>query len=163
MKIGILSDTHNNIEVTKKAIGIFIENKVDLIVHAGDITSPRMLRLFKGLECKFVLGNGDIDVEDLNAESQKLGFGNIENSCIFTTGDKKIIVFHGYDVPQFRRALASGEFNYVIKGHTHFFENYVSNKSRVINPGSLYGTEEFSVAILDTESGRVQRIVIEPE
>jgi putative phosphoesterase len=163
MKIGILSDTHNNIEVTQKAIGIFAVPRVDCIVHAGDITSPRMLRLFEGHRCKFVLGNGDIDVEDLNAESQRLGFGSIEESYVFEAGDKKIIVFHGYNVPQFRMALASGEYSYIIKGHTHFFENYVSNRSRVINPGSLYGADEFSVAILDTESGRVQRIVVEPE
>jgi putative phosphoesterase len=161
MKIGILSDTHNDIELTQKAINIFNENKVDLVVHAGDITSPRMLGLFKNFKCKFVLGNGDIDAEALNAESEKLGFSDIEKYCTFTADGKKIIVFHGNDVTQFRKAVASGMYDYVIKGHTHLFENYVSNKTRIINPGSLYGADEFSVAILDTESGRIDRIRIE--
>ena len=80
MKIGIVSDTHNNIELARKAIKIFSQNRVDLVVHAGDITSSKMLRLFKDFRCKFVLGNGDIDDEALNAEAAKLGFGKIEAS-----------------------------------------------------------------------------------
>jgi putative phosphoesterase len=163
MKIGIISDTHNYIELTQKAIKIFGENKVDLIVHAGDITSPKMLFLFRDFKCKFVLGNGDIDVEDLNAESKRLGFDRIEKSLTFTADGKNIIAFHGNDIPLFRKAVASGEHDYVIKGHTHIFENYLTGKTRVINPGSLYGADEFSVAILHAESGRVERIRIEAD
>jgi uncharacterized protein len=163
MKIGIISDTHNDIELTQKAINIFGEKKVDLIVHAGDITSPKMLALFRDFKCKFVLGNGDIDVEDLNAESKKLGFDRIEKSITFAADGKNIIAFHGNDIPLFRKAVASGEHDYVIKGHTHIFENYLTGKTRVINPGSLYGADEFSVAILHTESGRVERVRIEAD
>ena len=47
MKIGIISDTHNNIALTKKAIEIFGEKDVEFIIHAGDLTSPKMLELFK--------------------------------------------------------------------------------------------------------------------
>lgn len=163
MKIGIISDTHNNIELTEKAIQIFRRNRVDLVVHAGDITSSKMLRLFREFRCRFVLGNGDIDDEALNTEAAKLGFGTIESSSTFEAGGKKIIVFHGNDVPQFRAAMASGEYDYVIKGHTHMFENYLSGKTRVINPGALYGADVFTVAILDPETGRVERIMIESE
>jgi uncharacterized protein len=163
MKIGIVSDTHNNIELTEKAIKVFRKSNVDLVVHAGDITSSKMLRLFKEFRCKFVLGNGDIDDEALNNEAAKLGFGVIESSCTFEAAGKKIIVFHGNDVPQFRAAMASGQYDYVIKGHTHMFENYVAGTTRVINPGALYGTDVFTIAILDPETGRVERIVIEAE
>jgi hypothetical protein len=110
-----------------------------------------------------VLGNGDIDVEALNAEAEKLGFGPIKDCCEFKADGKKIIVFHGSNVPQFRAAMASGTYDYVIKGHTHIFENYVVNNTRVINPGALYGADEFSVAILDTAAGKVERIRIEAE
>ncbi len=163
MRIGIISDTHNNIELTRRAASLFKEEGVDMVVHCGDCTSPRMLSLFEGLNCRFVLGNGDIDVEHFNAESRRLGFGPMGEQCSFEADGKKIMVFHGHDVPQFRQAVASGEYDYVIKGHTHSYENYMSGTTRVINPGSLYGADEFSVAILDTESGRVERIVIEEE
>jgi len=163
MKIGIVSDTHNNIEIAEKAIKILKQSNVDMVVHAGDITSPKMLRLFKDFRCKFVLGNGDIDDEALNNEAAKLGFGTIESSCTIEAAGKKIIVFHGNDVPQFRAAMASGEYDYVIKGHTHMFENYLSGTTRVINPGALYGADVFSIAILDPETGKVERIVIDVE
>ena len=163
MKIGILSDTHNNIEPTQKAVDVFKDNKVSIVVHAGDITSPKMLGLFKDFNPLFVLGNGDIDVEALNTEAQKLGFGPIKDSCEFEADRKKIIVFHGSNIPQFRAAMASGAYDYVIKGHTHIFENYIVNNTRVINPGALYGADEFSVAILDTGTGKLERIRIEAE
>lgn len=163
MKIGILSDTHNNIEIARKAVDIFREHRVDRVVHAGDITSPRMLELFNEFKCTFVLGNGDIDGEALNAEAGRLGFDPIEECGTFESDGKRIIVFHGSNVSQFRQAVASGQYDYVIKGHTHMFENYLAGNTRVINPGSLYGADEFSVAILDTAAGRVERIRVEED
>lgn len=162
MIIGILSDTHNDIEMTEKALEVFRDRQVEFVIHAGDLTSPRMLRLFEGMECRFVLGNGDLDVEILNEESKKYGFGDIDYFCTFELGGKAFMVFHGNDVPLFREAVASGKYDYIVKGHTHCFENYVSNRARVINPGALYGTDdEFSVAILDTETDKVDLVRIE--
>ncbi len=162
MLIGILSDTHNDIEMTEKALEIFRERDVEMLIHAGDLTSPRMLRLFKDFKCRFVLGNGDLDVEILNEECKKYGFGEIDYYCTFAIEGKEFMVFHGNDVPLYREAVASGKYDYIIKGHTHEFENYMRNRSRIINPGALYGADdEFSVAILDTSTDRVEMIRIE--
>jgi len=163
MRIGILADTHNNIDLTRRAIAILGKKNVDMIIHAGDLTSPKMLKLFSEFKCKFVLGNGDIDIEDLNRECENMGFGCMDTECVFEAEGKKFMLFHGDNVPKFRNAVASGKYDYIIKGHTHFFENYVSNKSRIINPGSLYGSEEFSVAVLDTETDRVEMIRVETD
>jgi putative phosphoesterase len=161
MKIGIISDTHNNIELTGKAVDIFKENNIELIVHAGDLTSPRMLELFRDFPCKIVLGNGDIDVEEICDICNKMGNGCAGERVVFEAGGKRIIAFHGDNVAMFREAVVSGEYDYIIKGHTHYFENYVSNNTRVINPGSLYGSDEFSIAVLDTDEDRVTRIRVE--
>ena len=40
MKIGILSDTHDDIDNVKEAIYRFKEQKVELIIHAGDFVFP---------------------------------------------------------------------------------------------------------------------------
>jgi len=61
----------------------------------------------------------------------------------------------------YRRALASGKYDYVIKGHTHYFENYVSKGCRIINPGAVYGHDESSVVILDIEADRVEKISLD--
>ena len=161
MLIGILSDTHNNVRRTLKALDVFKERGVEMILHVGDITSVDMLPLFSGFNAKFVLGNEDKEQEELNNESLRLGFGSIERQLVFEIDGVKLIMFHGSDVPFFRECVASGEYNYIIKGHTHFFENYISNKSRIINPGSLHRAYEFTVAILNTETDNVEMIVIE--
>ena len=57
MHIGIISDTHNDIEATERALEILAARNVGILVHAGDINSPRMLEFFKGLDCYIVLGN----------------------------------------------------------------------------------------------------------
>jgi len=161
MLIGILSDTHNNVKRTLNAIEVFRERGVGMILHVGDITSGDMLALFNGFNAKFVFGNEDKDQAGLNNESLRLGFGSIGYQLVFETDGKRIIMFHGSDVPFFRECVASGEYDYIIKGHTHFFENYLSNKSRVINPGALDRAYEFTVATLDTETDNVETIVIE--
>jgi uncharacterized protein len=163
MKIGLISDTHNDIEMIEHAIKVFRDRDVDMIIHAGDLTSASLIPLFKDIPCKFVLGNCDIDVDQINSVAGELGFGCVDSYCEFTSDDKKFIVFHGNDVPLFRKAVSSGKYDYIIKGHTHMFENYTSDKTRVINPGSLYRSEEHTVAILDTENDRVEKIRIEIE
>ena len=43
MKIGIISDTHDDVDNTNKAIDIFKENDVKAVIHAGDIISPPII------------------------------------------------------------------------------------------------------------------------
>jgi len=162
MLIGIMADTHNDIEAMKKALSIFHERNIKVLVHAGDITSPRMLDYLKGFDCYVVLGNGDlIDSEEIDMKVQSLGMRPVNDRVEFEYAGKKFLVFHGHNVPMYREAVASGKYNYIIKGHTHHFENYISNECRIINPGAVYGHDESSIAILDVESDKVEKIDLE--
>ena len=49
MKIGIISDSHDDVDNVNKAITIFEEEKVGAIIHAGDIISPPIIKEFKRL------------------------------------------------------------------------------------------------------------------
>lgn len=158
MKIGILSDTHNNIKLARAAVDKLKKSGVELILHAGDITSPKILKIFAGTNTKFVLGNCDIDIDELNAEARTLGFGEISAHYTLLAGGKRILLFHGDNVPLFREAVELGRFDYIVKGHTHSIENYVRRGTRVINPGSLNNMTEGTAAILDTESDTVEII-----
>jgi len=40
MKVGILSDSHDNLALLKQALDILEKEKVDLILHAGDYVAP---------------------------------------------------------------------------------------------------------------------------
>ena len=66
MKIGILSDTHDDIDNVKEAIYRFKEQKVELIIHAGDFVFPGIIDEFKTSQNEDwhpklvgVLGNND--------------------------------------------------------------------------------------------------------
>jgi putative phosphoesterase len=162
MLLGIMADTHNDVEATARAVELFRERGITVIAHAGDITSPKMLEFLKGFTCYIVLGNGDlIDADDIKAKAASLGFNPVESMIEFTLDGKAFVIFHGNDVPMYRKALASGKYNYIIKGHTHFYENYVSNECRIINPGAVYGHDESSVVILDIETDRAEKISLD--
>ena len=120
MLIGLMSDTHNDVEMTRKALDVFRERDVSMVLHAGDLTSPRMLTLFEGLEVRLVLGNGDLDEDVINSESERLGFGPVGKTCVFTAGERVFQMFHGNNVPAFRHAIASAKYDYIIKGHTQY-------------------------------------------
>ena len=73
--IGVTGDTHNNLKNIKKICSIFNENRVDLVIHTGDISLPKSLLEFRSLNCpmKVVLGNNDIgEREDLEEVSKSL-------------------------------------------------------------------------------------------
>ncbi|MGB8087587.1 MAG: YfcE family phosphodiesterase, partial [Nitrososphaeraceae archaeon] len=61
MKIGIISDTHDDIENVRKAIEIFNKKDVQYVIHAGDYVFPGIVLEFKRLNAKLigVLGNND--------------------------------------------------------------------------------------------------------
>ena len=42
MKIGLISDTHDNIKNIENAISVFSNKRVSFVIHAGDIISPRL-------------------------------------------------------------------------------------------------------------------------
>ena len=150
MLIGIMSDTHDNIPLVKKAIEIFNEKRVGYVIHAGDYTSPFTLKLFKELQCKYIgiFGNNDGDKLLLLESSE----GNIRNQpYIFTLRDRKIVVMHEHHVVD---ALAdSGHFDLVIYGHTHKADVRKVKNTLVVNPGEvstyLYGKS--TVALVDLE------------
>ena len=158
VKIGIISDTHNNIKLSEKAVEIFKNYDVELVIHAGDISSSEIINLFKGLKCKFVLGNTDCEIDKINEKSQSMGFGTVEHLCDFLLNGKRFLVLHGHDAKVVKDAIVSEDYDYIIKGHTHYYEDYISNKSRIINPGSLSDKKERSVAILHLDEDRVEKI-----
>ena len=161
MLIGIMSDTHDNIPLVKKAIEIFNEKRVGYVIHAGDYTSPFTLKLFKELQCKYIgiFGNNDGDKLLLLESSE----GNIRNQpYIFTLRDRKIVVMHEHHVVD---ALAdSGHFDLVIYGHTHKADVRKVKNTLVVNPGEvstyLYGKS--TVALVDLEKLEAEIVELKP-
>ncbi len=161
MKVGLMTDTHENLAKIKKGVEIFNERKVDLVLHCGDIISPITFKIFKDLRCniKFVFGNNDGERPFLISKFQGKGeFYN--NGYEFELAGKKFIMMHepiGID------ALAeSGKYDYILYGHTHKQDIRDIGKSKIINIGETSGilTGEAYIGILDVESGGLEVIKI---
>jgi len=161
MLIGIMSDTHDNIPLVKKAVELFNEKRVGYVIHAGDYTSPFTLKPFKELQCEYIgiFGNNDGDKLLLLERAE----GNIRNQpYIFTLKDRKIVVMHEHHVVD---ALAdSGHFDLVIYGHTHKADVRKVKKTLVVNPGEvgtyLYG--KATVALVDLATLEAEIVELKP-
>ncbi|NDJ74847.1 MAG: metallophosphoesterase family protein [Chloroflexi bacterium] len=162
MKIGILSDTHNNPDNTRTALATFRERGIQRLIHCGDITTPPIVRLFTGWDVVFVYGNMDSDWVALMQAIRAIGAPRPQLSLEVEVGDMLIGVTHGADSNLLFRLQISGKYAYVCHGHTHQRRNEFRSAYgvRVINPGALGGNrpETRSVCILDTASGNVEFI-----
>ena len=158
--IGIISDTHENESAIKKAVKIFKDNKVEFVVHCGDIISPSMLEHFKGLKMKFVLGNNDVEVIGLNKKSKALGFEKITEEKEFQHQKEKFYVYHGTDEKKLDAAIKSNKYDYVLTGHTHVKRDEKIVKTRVINPGALFRAFPYTIALLDIKKDKLEFIEI---
>ncbi|SMP19514.1 hypothetical protein SAMN06265339_1688 [Desulfurobacterium pacificum] len=150
MKIAIVSDSHDNLEKIKRFTEIVNKESVDLVIHCGDFVSPFSIKLLLSeLKCDFygVFGNNDGEIAGLISVSG----GLIEKPpALKVIDNKKFAIMHE---PLFVESLAkSGDFDYILYGHTHEIDTRVINGCQVINPGELCGylTGKSTFAILDT-------------
>lgn len=136
MIIGIISDTHDNLDLLKKAVSLFNERKVEHVIHAGDFTSPFTFRVLNNLGCSFtgVFGNNDGDKLLLKKRSEGRVF---RQPHMLELAGRKIVVVHEHHIVD---ALAdSGHYDLVIYGHTHEPDVRKVGKTLVVNPGEAGG------------------------
>lgn len=155
MLIGIISDTHDNLPFVEKAIGRLNRTNVNLVLHAGDYTSPFVIPKFKSLKCKLigVFGNNDGDHELL-----KKRFSETENCEIvgrfaeIEAEGFKIALLHGDETELFKALTTRDCFDAVIYGHSHTPVSRSNGKTLIVNPGEVcsYLTGKSTLALLDT-------------
>lgn len=151
MNIGVISDTHDNFDSTKRAVEIFKQRDIKTVLHAGDIIDMVILDLFCDFDLFLVQGNGDPDIPQINKKLQSLKKNECHKHYDIQILGKNILLTHGDNIPHFRSAVESGMYDYIIKGHTHFPEDYIRNNIRILNPGALSRASIYSIGILDIE------------
>ena len=157
MKVGIISDTHDNIPKIKKALAAFAMRKCEALIHAGDVISPfaaKALRAAK-LPIYAVYGNNDGDHKAL----ADLLPGICEGPRLVELDGKKILVAHSItQVPEPARAGT----DLVVVGHTHV-AGIERTKPLDLNPGECGGWlyARHSVAVLDTARMSLEEISLD--
>ena len=158
MKIGIMSDSHDNLNAISKAVKLFNEEKVELVLHAGDFVAPFTLMMLKELHCKLigVFGNNDGDKLML----KKMSDGNIFNSPhTINLGDKNVIISHELPLDAL---IKSQSYDLIVYGHTHNVDTRIINRTMVINPGECGGwlSGNQTVAIIDIVKKKMDVITL---
>lgn len=163
MKIGILSDTHNNLPNLRSALDLFQRSGIDTLIHCGDFTGVEAAQALGGFRAICVFGNGDAASGEIR---QALLAQNPQNYAgLVYTGElegSRIAVTHGHLPGKLDELVHSGKFDYVFRGHSHRRTDERFGFTRLINPGALGGLhpEERSVCILDLHSGKVEFITL---
>jgi len=154
MKVGIISDTHGQVDLALSAAREFIFRGAEAVLHCGDIGSDMVLTemaaLFQTLEIRLyvVLGNCDL-AERWNFYPEDIGvevmgrFGELE------LAGKKIAVIHSDDEAAFVKAADANCYDYLFFGHSHVRHDQREKCTRLINPGSAGRGMHPSGAVLD--------------
>lgn len=155
MLVGLISDTHDRLPLVEKAVERLNEEKVKLVLHAGDYVAPFVIPKFKELKAKLVgvFGNNDGDREFLKKRFSE--YKNLElrgNFAEIVVDDIKIALLHGSEEELLKALISSQSFDVVVHGHAHKAEVYRKGKTLVVNPGEVCGylSGKSTIALLDT-------------
>jgi putative phosphoesterase len=152
MRLGILSDTHNQMARTTRGVELLQAEGVEALIHCGDLTEPEVVPLCAVLPCWFVLGNNDADnVPHLERAMAEAGAVSLGWGGEVTLAGKRIAVVHGHMTSDVRRLLVARP-DYLLSGHSHIPADRRDGPTRRINPGALHRADDFTVAILDLET-----------
>ena len=156
MIVGIISDTHDCLPLVDKAVKRLNEEKVELVLHAGDYVAPFVLSHFKQLKANLigVFGNNDGERENLKKQFTELGFQIRGNFAATTIEGLKIAMLHGHEEDLLRSLLDVESHEVIIYGHTHEAKAYKKGRTLVINPGEACGylTGKPTIATLNTQT-----------
>jgi putative phosphoesterase len=160
MRLGILSDTHDELERTRLAVQILRDAGAEALIHCGDLASPPIVEAIAVLPSWFVFGNHDADMVSLLQQAASefgpvcLGWGGV-----VVLGGRRVGVAHGHITTDIRHVLADRP-DVLLAGHAHYPSDQLYESVRRINPGALDRADEFTVAVLDLESGELKVIPV---
>lgn len=169
MKIGVMSDIHDNAENLLKAVDLFNKEKVDLVICCGDWVSPFILKFVEGLKApiKTIFGNNEGDKLRM---IQRKAFWNLkieypeknDHFLGLELEGRKIAVYHGQS-PEISEALVlCGKYDAVFTGHNHTPQIKKGRKTLWVNPGTVSNIRESkiikepTVAIYETNDNQAK-------
>jgi uncharacterized protein len=150
--IGIMSDSHDNLDAIQKSVKTFNKRDVDLVIHAGDLISPFTSLEFHKLnpELVAIYGNNDGERDGLRNAFNDLCV--LEDFKEISVEGWKFSIIHGNNESIVDSLAKCGKYDVVVRGHTHKLE-ILNNETMVINPGEACGyiSGKKTILLLDTD------------
>ncbi|MGE0064926.1 MAG: metallophosphoesterase [Methanobacteriales archaeon] len=136
--IGIMADSHDNLPVIREAVDLLNHDRVDMVLHAGDLISPFTAKEFNELKMPFeaIFGNNDGEKDGLRAAYSNIC--DLKEFKVLKVDGVSIAMIHGHQEELVECLASCGKYDVVIRGHSH--QNNVEEKgSLLIDPGELCG------------------------
>jgi len=162
MKIGIISDTHDNLNNLETALDVLQTENVTNLFHCGDICGLNIIQAMASFEVWIAQGNMDRRVGLRRTVKETLGRERLAWLHQLTLEGYSIAILHGDNEDVLNHIIASGEHAYVLHGHTHRRRDQRIGRTHIINPGALGGTrkQRRSFCILDLTTGQTRFVEI---
>jgi putative phosphoesterase len=173
LKVGIISDTHDNARNLAAALAVLHSEGVTTILHCGDVCGPDTVRALAGFAASapgepspngfnvwIAQGNMDRHPGLALAVDEALGHGRLKWLHRLAPDGYRLAMMHGDNEEVLRGLISSGQYNYVFHGHTHRRRDQAVGHTRVVNPGALGGMrrERRSLCILDLATGELRSV-----
>lgn len=153
MKIGVVSDTHNNLANVREIVRLFNAAGVERVIHTGDITKAKTLDVLADLNAPLygVFGNNDVEREALDASIERHGFEFAEPPLHIQWHRRRIVVVHD---PRDLDDVAQHSHDLALHGHTHMHRCERQSHRLIFNPGECAGHMKGwnAVGVVDLES-----------
>lgn len=164
LQIGLISDTHDRLPFIDKAIQKLNQQKIALVLHAGDYSAPFVVNSFKHLKSKMigVFGNNDAERNILSRKFEEL---HIDVSGTFKEirfDGLKIALLHGENEELLGSIVNTQSYNLIVFGHTHKVKSSQKGDTLLVNPGEVCGylTGKATISIFNTENGYVNNLLL---
>ena len=159
MRIGVVSDTHNQMRNVSRIVELFNAAGVERVVHTGDITQAKTLEVFAELEAPLlgVYGNNDQEREALEGAAERFGFSLCDPPLRLHWAGRRIVVVHD---PRLLEGGLADAHDLALHGHTHEHVARRSGGCLVFNPGECAGhlAGHNAVGVVDLAALRVERL-----
>jgi uncharacterized protein len=168
MKIGIISDIHENKANLLQAIDLCRQSDVSHLLCLGDMINPGIAQTIAtcGIPTHGIWGNNDGDkvlITRLSLQPQSQLAMSDRTYDFVTLDGKRIFITH---YPELAHPMAlSGQYDLVAYGHDHQQFYALVEECHVVNPGEISGhlTGLVSLAIYDTVTDTVEFLTITNE
>ena len=162
MLIGVLSDTHIS-HLTDDFKDFFLNrfSHCDIVVHAGDFTSPDLYYYLNELiRSKFIAVHGNMDPPELH--------NLLPQKRIITIEGSRIGIIHGWGSPfdleeRIEKIFYQDGLGCIIYGHSHNGVNHIRNDILFFNPGSptdCFHAKANSIGYLKIHHGKIEGEIV---
>lgn len=153
MRIGVVSDTHDNARNVAQIVEVLKRARVDRVVHTGDITRGSTLELLSQIGAPLfgVYGNNDVLRDELDAVAARFDIVLAEPPFDVAWEGREILIVHD---PRDVDASVRDAHDLVLHGHNHLRVHDHTAGRLVFNPGECAGHMEGrnAVGVVDLDA-----------